>query len=106
MKVTTLEFLAGLPEADLFEIKGPVDLLKFDRENVQDFLISLEMRKPSDFKERANLAWHEDLETWGKKGQKKIYVMYVVYTDTNGKPIFKSKPFRVHLKRHLKLPST
>jgi len=100
MKRVSLARLEQIPEADLIEIAPAPGMLKFDRENTtQDFLVSLDLRKSPDFMNRLRMVWHESLETWRKSGVQKTYIVYAIYTDENGQPIFRSKPFPVRVKR-------
>jgi len=95
------EWLDGLPELDLFEIATPTVEQEIDREDIPEFQIAVQLRKPQDFAERVYVLWKEDVGARNKVKGQKTYIVYAVYVDEKDKPLFKSKPYRVRLKRRV-----
>ena len=95
------EWLEGLPELDLFEIATPTVEQEIDREDIPEFKIAVQLRKPQDFAERVYVLWQEDVGARNKVKGQKAFIVYAVYVDEKDKPIFKSKPLRVRLKRRV-----
>jgi hypothetical protein len=93
-----LDPIATLPEVDLFEIVTPPEEQIMDREDIVEFKIAVRLRKPVDFNERVHVFWRKE-RVQNELDSRRTYTIHAIYYDENDNPLFKSKPFRVNLKR-------
>ncbi len=93
-------WLARLPEVDFFEIVAP-DVQEIDNDDHFEYQFRVRLRSPQEYGERVHIVWREDETARSRLAGKRTLIVHAVYFDEQERPVFKSKPFRVRLKRRV-----
>jgi hypothetical protein len=92
-------WLAALPEVDFFEVFEP-DIQPVDAADTSPgYVCGVRFRPTERYKQQVRILYREDKAAGRGNGMKKTVIVHAVFYDDQEKPIFKSKPYFVRLKR-------